>query len=100
MPRGASRIDKVRKAIRVRHYSARTGQARVGWSRRCIAFDGRGYPRQMGEGWIEAFVSDRTAAEQVAASMHNQAFNALFFLGAAVLVRPPGAIDGVVRGER
>ena len=41
-------LDRVREAIRTRHYSPRTERTYVGWIRRFILFHGKRHPRDMG----------------------------------------------------
>src|SRR5437016_1239268 len=41
-------LDRVRAAIRTRHYSRRTEKAYVSWIRRFILFHGRRHPRDLG----------------------------------------------------
>jgi hypothetical protein len=41
-------LDRVRDAIRLRHYSPRTEEAYVGWIRRFILFHGVRHPAEMG----------------------------------------------------
>ena len=41
-------LDRVRAAIRLRHYSLRTEQAYVQWIRRFIRFHDLRHPREMG----------------------------------------------------
>ncbi|MCC6348859.1 MAG: tyrosine-type recombinase/integrase [Candidatus Eisenbacteria bacterium] len=42
-------LDRVRSAVRARHYSPRTERAYVGWIRRFILFSGKRHPAAMGE---------------------------------------------------
>jgi hypothetical protein len=57
VPPGQPRLlDRVRHAIRARHYSLRTEEAYVGWIRRYILFHGKRHPMEMGEAEINAFV--------------------------------------------
>jgi hypothetical protein len=41
-------LDRVRMALRTRHYSHKTEKAYVGWIRRFILFHGKRHPREMG----------------------------------------------------
>ena len=41
-------LDRVRNAIRARHYSRRTEKAYVAWIRRYIFFHGKRHPAEMG----------------------------------------------------
>jgi len=65
---GSSLIDKVREAVRMRHYSIRTEEAYIGWIRRYIHFHGRRHPREMGESQVKAFLSHLAVKGEVAAS--------------------------------
>lgn len=50
-PAGAPKprlLDRVREAIRTRHYSRRTEKAYVAWIRRYILFHGKRHPLEMG----------------------------------------------------
>jgi integrase len=86
-------LDRVRTAIRVRHYSRRTEQAYVYWIRRFIVFHGRIHPSEMGAAEIAAFVSWLAVRQQVSASTQNQALSALLFLYRHVLGKDVGSID-------
>ena len=41
-------LDRVRTAIRVRHFSPRTEESYVGWIRRYVLFHGKRHPLEMG----------------------------------------------------
>ena len=57
-PPGPPRLlDRVREAIRARHYSLRTEEAYVGWIRRYILFHNKRHPLEMAEPEINAFVT-------------------------------------------
>ena len=92
-------LERVRAAVRVRHYSLRTEQAYVYWVRRYIHFHGRRHPEQMGEAEVAAFLSDLALRAQVAPATQNQALNALVFLYDAVLNRALSNLGGVVRAK-
>src|SRR5262245_11719163 len=77
-------LDRVRQAIRLRHYSRRTEQAYVGWIRRFIVFHGKRHPRELSEREVTAFLS-HLANGGVSASTQNQALSALLFLYEVVL---------------
>ena len=49
------RLDQVREAIRMRHYSIRTEEAYVSWIKRYILFHGKRHPLEMGEDEITQF---------------------------------------------
>ena len=41
-------LDRMRQAIRVRHFAIRTEQTYVDWARRFILFHGKRHPQEMG----------------------------------------------------
>jgi hypothetical protein len=55
---GPGLLDRLRTAVRTRHYSIRTEDAYAGWVRRFVLFHGKRHPDEMGEAEINAFVSD------------------------------------------
>jgi Phage integrase, N-terminal SAM-like domain len=73
-------LDRVRDAIRLKHYSYRTEQTYVQWIRRFILFHNKRHPQDMGVPEIEAFLTHLAVTENVAASTQNQAFSSLLFL--------------------
>lgn len=73
-------LDRVRAAVRVRHYSRRTEQAYVDWIRRYILFHQKKHPSTMGAAEIVAFLSWLAVDRQVSASTQNQALSAVLFL--------------------
>ena len=50
-------LDRVRQAIRTRHYSARTEEAYVHWIRRYIVFHGKKHPSTLGAPEISTFLT-------------------------------------------
>jgi len=100
-PPGQPRLlDRVRQAIRARHYSLRTEEAYVGWIRRYILFHKKRHPMEMGETEINAFVTHLAVDEGVGASTQTQALSALLFLYRHVLARELPDLDKVVRAKR
>ncbi len=65
-------LDKVREAIRTRHYSYRTEEAYVGWIRRFILFHGKRHPAEMGKAEIEQFLTALAVRRHVTASTQNR----------------------------
>lgn len=61
-------LDRVRGAIRTRHYSRRTEEAYVGWIRRYILHHGKKHPAAMGADEVNAFLSHLAVVGQVSAS--------------------------------
>ena len=93
-------LDRVRTAIRLRHFSRKTEEAYVGWARRFILFHGKRHPSEMGEAEVTGFLTDLAQVRHVSASTQNQALCALLFLYRHVLGRQLGALDGLVWGKR
>ena len=93
-------LDRVRAAIRTRHYSRRTEKAYVGWIRRFILFHDKRHPDEMGAPEITRFLSSLAVDSQVSASTQTQALSALLFLYRDVLGRELAWIDGIVRARR
>src|SRR5262245_47551511 len=78
-------LDRVRHAIRARHYSRRTEKAYVHWIRRFIFFHGKRHPSEMGAPEVTRFLTSLAVDARVAASTQNQALSALLFLYRDVL---------------
>jgi integron integrase len=78
-------LDRVRECVRLLHYSKRTEEAYVYWSRVYIRFHGVRHPAEMGGAEVEAFLTWLVSERKVAASTHGQALSALLFLYGRVL---------------
>lgn len=78
-------LDRVREAVRVRHYSLATERVYVSWVRRFILFHGKRHPAEMGKPEVEAFLTHLAVNRGVAASTQNQALQAILFLYLQVL---------------
>ena len=101
-PEGGPRpklLDRVRHAIRTRHYSPRTEEAYVHWIRRYILFHGKKHPATMGAPDISTFLTWLAVERQVSASTQNQALSAVLFLYTHVLSLEIGAVPSVVRAR-
>jgi hypothetical protein len=61
-------LDRVRGAVRARHYSRRTEEAYIAWIRRFIVFHGRRHPAEMGAPEISRFLTWLAVDRRVAAS--------------------------------
>src|SRR6185369_16506831 len=68
IPKPPRLMDRVRHAIRVRHYSPRTEDRYVEWAERYIRFHGMRHPRDMGGAEIEMFLTDLAVNGHVSAS--------------------------------
>ena len=93
-------LDRVRAAVRARHYSRRTEKAYVAWIRRYILFHGKRHPREMGAPELTGYLSSLAVDGNVAASTQNQALSALLFLYREVLDQEVPWLDEVVRARR
>lgn len=92
-------LDRMREALRVRHYSYRTEQAYLDWARRFILFHRKRHPAQMGAAEVGAFLTHLAAERQVSASTQNQAKAALLFLYRGVLGVDLPWLDEVVQAK-
>lgn len=93
-------LDQVRDVIRRKHYSFRTEQTYLHWTRRFILFHGKRHPREMAEAEVTEFLTFLAREGQVAASTQNQALSALLFLYKEVLRQEIGWLDQVERVKR
>src|SRR5712664_2249816 len=93
-------LDRVRGAIRARHYSHRTEDAYIGWIKRYIFFHDKRHPAQMGAPEVTRFLTSLAVEGRVAASTQNQALSALLFLYREVLDVDLPWLDDVVRAKR
>jgi len=93
-------LDRVREAIRAKHYSPRTEKNYVAWIRRYILFYRKRHPAEMGAREITEFLGALALKDKVAASTQNQALSALLFLYRAVLAQDVPWLDDLVRAKR
>jgi len=93
-------LDRVKQAVRARHYSQRTEEAYVMWIRRYILFHGKKHPSAMGATEANAFLAYLAVERRVSASTQNQALSALLFLYREVLSEPLPWLDDLVRALR
>jgi len=73
-------LDRVRDAIRTKHYSIRTEETYVSWIKRFVLFHDKQHPQKMGAAEIEKFLTHLAVDKNVAASTRNQALSAILFL--------------------
>jgi integron integrase len=92
-------LDRIRREIRVRHYSLRTEQAYVQWTRRYIHFHKLKHPKSLATRDVARFLSWLAVERRVSASTQNQALSALLFLYKEVLHQPLAMVD-VVRARK
>jgi integron integrase len=93
-------LDRLRQALRSRHYSRRTEETYFHWVRQFIYFHHIRNPADMAEPEINAFLTDLAVRRHVSASTQNQALSALLFLYRHVLDRPVGDLGQVIRARR
>jgi integron integrase len=92
--------ERVREAIRARHYSRRTEKSYVGWVRRFLAFHGHADATRMGATEVRAYLTHLATRRRVSASTQNQAFSALLFLFRQVLGQDLEALEDTPRAKR
>ena len=93
-------LDRVAEAAATRHLSLNTRKAYTRWVRRFILFHRKRHPADMGLPEGNAFLTHLAVDAHVSASTQNQALSALLVLYGAVLERPLGTLEGVVRARR
>ena len=93
-------LDRLRTAIRLRHYSPRTEEAYAGWVRRYVVFHQKRHPAELSEADVRQFLIHLAERLKVSASTQNQALNALVFLYREVLGLPFGKLGPFVRAKR
>ncbi len=92
-------LDRLREAIRVRHYSIRTEDTYVDWARRFILFHDKRHPRDLGASEVATFLTHLAVQRNVAASTQNQAKSALLFLYRVVLEVQLPWLDEIVAAK-
>jgi integron integrase len=93
-------IEALQATLRRLHYSPRTEDAYIHWTREFIRFHGRRHPRDLGAPEITAFLNDLAVRRRTSASTQNQALCALVFLYRKVLDLDVPALDGLERARR
>jgi integrase len=73
LPQPPRLLDRLRQALRVRHYSPRTEDCYVDWAARFIRFHALRHPQEMGALEVSAFLTNLAVASHVVASTQNQA---------------------------
>ena len=92
-------LEQVRARIRFKHYSIRTEQAYIDWTKRFIRHFGMRHPKDMSADEVEAFLTHLAVVGRVAASTQKQARNALLFLYKDVLASELPWLDGVEKAK-
>lgn len=93
-------LDRLRLALRSRHYSRRTENTYLMWVKRFIFFHNVRHPAEMAEPEINAFLTYLAVEKRVSASTQNQALCALLFLYRHVLGREVGELGEVIRARK
>lgn len=99
-PVGDAWEDRMRRALRVKHYGIRTEDTYLQWARRFRRAFAAKAVDDLGEAEVRRFLEDLAITRQVAASTQNQAFSALLFLFEDVLGKPMGEFGETVRAKR
>ena len=92
--------DRLREAIRSRHYSRKTEKAYWYWIRYFVFFHGKRHPAEMGAAEVSAFLNWLATERDVAAATQNQALSALLFLYGVVLGIELPWLGELVRAQR
>jgi integron integrase len=98
-PSPPSLLDRVRAALRLRHYSARTEEAYLSWIKRFILYHRKRHPATLGEFEVTAYLSHLASEGKVAAATQTQALAALLFLYRQVIGGDVGWLQGLVRAK-
>lgn len=83
--------------LRAVRYAYRTEQTYLEWIRRFLVFAGDAGRSDLNKVQLEDYLDYLALVRRVSASTQNQALNAVLFFFKAVLDRPAGALEGVVR---
>jgi integron integrase len=93
-------LDRLRAALRVRHYSWSTEKAYVHWIAQFARFHGFRRPEDLGENEISAFLNHLAVHDGVSASTQNQALCALVFLYKHVLGKNLGDFGELIWAKK
>jgi len=93
-------FDRLRAALRARHYARRTEQAYGHWITRFTHFHHGRHPVEMAEPEINAFLTHLAVKEQVSASTRTQALAAVLFLYRHVMGRKVDDLDEIIRARK
>ena len=99
-PKDAKILDRVRFAVRVKHYSYRTEQAYVDWVKRFILFFRKTHPSELGGGDVRTFIHHLSVDRGSSASTVRQALCAIVFLYRYVLQTELPWIEGLQTPSR
>jgi hypothetical protein len=96
-PRKPKLLDRLREALRARHYSPRTEQTYCHRVRRFIFLHNVRHPAEMAEPETNAFSTHLAVRETVSTSTQTQELSALLFLYRHVIGRDVGDLGKVIR---
>lgn len=100
VPQPPKLLDRVRQAIRFRHFSRKTEKSYLYYIRDFILFHQKRHPKDLGVPEVRAYLSHLATDKQVAVSTQNVALSALLFLYRQVLDQPLPDIDNIERPQR
>lgn len=92
-------MDRVREALRVRHYALTTERTYCHWIKAYIYHHNKRHPSDMGAAEIEQYLSHLATQRDVAASTQNQAMHAILFLYKNVLGVELPWLDNITRAK-
>lgn len=92
-------LTRLRRVLRLRHYSPRTEDAYVAWVRRYVRFHGLRNPAELGAEDVAGFLTDLAVEGKVSAATQNQALAALLFLYHEILHMKLDAVLPAVRAK-
>jgi integron integrase len=93
-------LDRLRFAVRARHYSLRTENVYVFWVRHFIIFHGKKHPADLPPEAIKEFINHQSVNAESSASTVRQALSALIFFYAQVLRIELPWIEGLVTPKK
>ena len=93
-------LQRVRNAVRTLHYSPRTEQAYVAWTRRFVVFHGMRHPGTMGKEEVREFLTYLAVDRCVSSSTQSQALSAILFLYREVLGIDIGWVSDIERSKK
>lgn len=93
-------MERLRSAVKVRHYSKHTENAYAAWVKRFLRFHAYRHPSAMGAAEINAYLTHLAVDRRVSTSTQQQALAAILFLYRHVLDEDVGLLDGIVKATR
>lgn len=98
-------IDKMREALRIKHYAYKTERSYLDWVKRFYAYvinikKKEAATKELDKSDVKDFLSYLAIKQRVSSSTQNQAFNALLFLFRDVLDIELGDLGKTVRAKR